>query len=387
MKYLLDIHHQSLNKVGEELCGDQIRVLSSGNKTRVVLCDGLGSGVKANILASLSSEIIINMLREDIPLPEIIETVIATLPVDKRVNLAYATNTMIEVDNTSLDYRIYNFDNPPLLFFRRQKFEPLNFQQVALPDRTIQCAEGRLQRGDLLVAMSDGLLHAGIGGVLNYNWDVQHLAAYIEEMFRFLPSDVRLIVEKVVAHTYQLYNGKPADDASMVSLLVRAKQAVILFTGPPLDPAEDAVLARRILDFEGRRIVCGVTTGHIVGAQSGHEVSLDPDSARQDVPQMGTLPGIDIMTEGIFTLTSVLESIEATHGNAGFLPAKDMSGAVQVAAALLDADDITLLVGLKVNPSYQNPDLPSSISIRKNLMEKIADRLTALGKTVTIEFH
>ncbi len=387
MKCLLDVYHQSINNVGEELCGDQIRVLNSGNKTRVVLCDGLGHGVKANILASLSSEIIINMLREDIPLPEVIETVIATLPVDKKLNLAYATNTMIEIDHSDLAYKIYNFDNPPVLFFRKQKLERLPFHQISLFDRTIHVSEGKLQRGDLLVAMSDGLLHAGFDNMMNYNWDLEHLAAYVEELFRFLPSDVRMIVEKTVAHTNQLYNGKPADDASMVGVLVRAKQAVMLFTGPPLDPAEDSVLAQRILKFEGTRIVCGGTTGHIVGTQSGHSASTDPDTARLEVPPMGALPGIDIMTEGIFTLTSVLEWLDATKGNPDLLPGKDNSGAIQVVATLLHADEITLLVGLQVNPTYQSPELPSSISIRKNLLEKIADRLTNLGKTVTIEFH
>ena len=102
---------------------------------------------------------------------------------------------------------------------------------------------------------------------------------------------------------------------------------------------------------------------------------------------MGTLPGIDIMTEGIFTLTSVLEWLDATKGNPDLLPRKDNSGSILVVGTLLHADEITLLVGLQVNPFYQSPELPSSISIRKNLMEKIADRLTNMGKTVTIEFH
>lgn len=235
--------------------------------------------------------------------------------------------------------------------------------------------------------MSDGLLYAGFNNVMNYNWDLDHLAAYVEELFHFLPSDVRMIVEKTVAHTNQLYQGNPTDDASMVGILVRAKQAVMLFTGPPINPAEDSMLAKRVLSFEGTRIVCGGTTGHIVGAQSGHTASTDPDTARLEVPPMGTLPGIDIMTEGIFTLTSVMEWLDATQGNPNLLPSKDNSGAIQVASALLHADDITLVVGLQVNPSYQSPELPSSISIRKNLMEKIAERLTILGKTVTVEFH
>lgn len=387
MKCLLDVYHQSINMVGEELCGDQIRVLNSGKKTRVVLCDGLGHGVKANILASLSSEIMINMLREDISLPEVIETVIATLPVDKKLNLAYTTSTMIEVDHSDLSYKIYNFDNPPILFFRKQKIEQLPFEKMTIMDRSIQFSEGKLQRGDLLIGMSDGLLHAGLNGILNYNWNIEHLSAYIEELFQFLPSNLQLIIDKTVAHTNQLYNRKPSDDASMVGLLVRARQSVMLFTGPPVDPNEDRAMAQRVLTFEGTRIVCGGTTGHIVATQSGQKYSLEPDTARLEIPPMASLPGVDILTEGILTLSSVLEWIEATKGNPSLLPTKDNSGAVRVTDALLNADEIFLLVGLKINPAYQNPDLPCNVSIRKNLLEKIAERLREAGKKVTIEFH
>jgi hypothetical protein len=146
-------------------------------------------------------------------------------------------------------------------------------------------------------------------------------------------------------------------------------------------------LSRRILKFEGTRIVCGGTTGNIVARESGHKVEIEPDTARLDVPPMSSLPGIDILAEGILTLSSVLEWIEATQGNPNLLPMKDRNGAVLVAEALLNADEITLLVGLQMNPAYQNPALPVSMSIRKNLIEKIADRLTQQGKAVTVEFH
>lgn len=386
MKYYVDSYFKSLNKYTEELCGDQVRLLNFGNKTRLTLSDGLGSGVKANILATLSSEIIINMLREDVPISEVIETVVATLPVDKNLKLAYATNTLIEIDQTDLSFKIYNFDNPPVLYFSKMKADLLPVKQMSLAGRNIQYSEGQLHRGDLLVALSDGLLHAGPNSILNYRWDIEHLTLYVEELFNLFPTDVRIVVDKTVAHTNGLYGQKPSDDATMAGILVRPKQAAILFSGPPMDPAEDGFLADRVLAFEGTRIVCGGTTGNIVGKYSGHMVLTDVDSGRLDIPPMGILPGIDLMTEGIITLTSVLEWIEVTQGNAGLLP-KDNSGAVQVARALLNADEVTLLVGLKVNPSYQNPDLPPSISIRKNLLEKIADRLTKLNKQVTIEFH
>lgn len=387
MKYLVDVYHHSLNKVGEELCGDQIRVLSTGGKTRMVLCDGLGSGVKANILATLSSEIIINMLRYEIPLTEVIETVVASLPVDKRHNLSYTTKTVIEIDNTDLSFKIFNFDNPPILYYHDGKFTPLEFSNISILDKNVLFCRGTLHRGDLLIAMSDGIVHAGIGGAFNFEWNLEHITDYIQELLQVLPSNVRLIVEKVTAHTNELYGRKPSDDASLAGLLVRAKQHVMLLTGPPLDPAEDRAIAQRILEFQGTRIVCGGTTGKIVAAHSGQSVSVKPETARMEVPPMGSLPGIDLLTEGILTLTSVLEWIEATGGNANLLPKRDKSGAIQVADILLDADEITLLVGLKINPAYQNPDLPQSVSIRRNLMERIAECLTRLGKSVQLEFH
>jgi len=121
VRYIVETAYESVNKFGEELCGDQIRLLANEDKTRAVLSDGLGSGVKANILSSLTAEISVRMLRENISIQEVIETILKTLPIDKTLNLAYATNTLIEIDTISLKYRLYNFDNPPVLYFHNKK--------------------------------------------------------------------------------------------------------------------------------------------------------------------------------------------------------------------------------------------------------------------------
>lgn len=386
MKIFEDLYFTSLNKAGEELCGDQIRVLRTEDKTRVVLSDGLGSGVKANILASLTVEIMINMLREEASLADVVETISRTLPVCKQRNLAYATFTVIEIDHRDLSFRACNFDNPPLFFFRNGKYRPLNYTTETILNRKIQIAQGTLQEGDFLAAISDGIAFAGLGNTYNLGWGMENIAEFIEKIFQYHPSSAKTMVQMTSAHTRELYADRPGDDASMLGILLRPSREALVFTGPPLDEAEDRVLAERILNFPGSRIVCGGTTGNIVAAFSQYKIETDISTLQEDLPPIGRLPGIDLLTEGILTLNKASEWIEGYGNNPSAIPA-GINGALMLAKALLDADEITFLLGQKTNPFYQNPLLPVSISIRKNLVEKIAKQLLQLNKRILIEYH
>lgn len=386
MNYVVDTAYESINKFGEELCGDQIRILSNDEKTRAVLSDGLGSGVKANILASLTSEITIRMLRENVAIEDVIETILKTLPVDKALNLAYATSTIIDIDKINLKFRLFNFDNPPLLFFRNKKNMPLEFISRQIMGFNIKVCEGTLTKGDVLIAMSDGLPNAGKGITYSHQWNQSAIASYIEDLFRYFPTDIKSVIQKTVTHTRELYIDRPADDVSMLGLYLRPKQATIVFTGPPSNPAEDDILARRVLSFNGFRIVCGGTTSHIISAFNGRPITTNQRTLHKDVPPIGILPGIDLLTEGILTLTNVLEWLDLSQGNPAFLP-NDENAGLQLARELLFSDEITFIVGLAVNPIYQNPTLPQSVSIRKNLVENIANRLEKFGKVVHLEYH
>jgi hypothetical protein len=381
----LDIHEASLNKRNETLCGDQVRVLRGEDKTIVVLSDGLGSGVKANILATLTSSILITMLGKNVPLEEVIKTVIGTLPTCKVRNIAYATFTIIQVDHRDNSFEVFNFDNPPVFHVRRGHIQMPHQTVVEMQGRRVTTVQGTLELGDFLGAVSDGVLYAGMGVAMNFGWGWSSIAKHLEAGFRTKYRSAREIVTDVIGETNTLYRGEIGDDATFVGLYVREEKALILFTGPPLDKEKDESFAKRVLDFPGVKVVCGGTTSNIVASYVGQVIETDLGSLRPDVPPIGRLDGIDLMTEGILTMSRAMDLLRECEGNVGMLP-RDRNGAVMLASELLRADHIFFLVGQQINEFYQNPLLPRSISIRKHLIQEMADFLLAQRKEVTVEY-
>ncbi len=384
MDTFLDIYDTSVNKTGEQLCGDKVKVFRNDAKTIVVLSDGLGSGVKANILATLTSEILVTMLKADVPLDEVISTVIGTLPICQVRHIAYATFTIVTVDPHSGAYQVMNFDNPPLFYFRRGKLTPTVTHSERILDREITVMEGVLEREDFLGLMSDGVLYAGLGMVQNFGWGWDNIAHYIEGLFSRAYT-ARPIVREVIDKTNGLYGGTPGDDATFVGIYAREKHSLMVFTGPPLDDNNDDNCARRLLNFDGRKVVCGGTTGNIVGGYLREIVRIDLETVRDDVPPIGHLSYIDLVTEGIITMSKAFDLMQECRAHWWRLPTEE-NAAVLLARELLMADSIFFLVGQKINEFYQNPLLPRHLSIRKHLVEEIARYLTDHNKDVKVEF-
>lgn len=385
MKPFISFFSSSMNKDGEETCGDQVRILRSPEQTRVVLSDGMGSGIKAGILATLTSEIFIRMLHRNAPLVDVVDTVIHTLPQDPRNQIAYATFTIIEVDHASLAYQIFNFENPEVLYFRNGKRMPLQWMPIEAVGKHISLAQGTLEMGDFMLTVSDGVVGAGPGQVINRNWGLDQIAATVEEVFTYRPSGARALVQRVMARTRDLYLDRPGDDASAAGLLMRACQTATIFTGPPTEKADDQQIVDRLMASEGRKIVCGDTSGTIVARLTGQKASSDLSTMHEDIPPIGILNGIDLLTEGIITMSKALQFLESWDGETRHLPT-DRTGPALLVRELMMADELTFFVGMKINPNYQTPLLPMSVSIRKVLVEKICACLEKLDKTVSIEY-
>ena len=165
-----DIGWKSINHYGEQLCGDHIEIIErDDNSTVIVLADGLGSGVKASILSTLTSKIISTMMSAGLPIEECVSTIAATLPVCSVRGVAYSTFTIMHFINNETA-EIIQYDNPQAIILRDNKNYDYPKTEMNIDGKKIYKSVIRLQEGDIFIAMSDGCPHAGIGMAYNFGW-------------------------------------------------------------------------------------------------------------------------------------------------------------------------------------------------------------------------
>lgn len=392
MELFLEIGTAQLNKAGEELCGDTIETAGNSDSKIVVLADGLGSGVKANILSGLTSKIAAKMLEGGCSVDEVIEALAQALPVCEVRGLAYSTFSISQVLPDGSLY-LAEYDNPPAVIIKGDAvLSAAEKQSRVVANRKIYESHLHLLEGDWVVLVSDGVLHAGIGGVWNLGWGWERIAEYTRSL---AATDISAqeLAEGLVAVCDKLYNSKPGDDTSVVALRARQRRELTLMVGPPADRQSDAKVVREFLESPGKKAVCGGTTGNIVARETGEQLTVDLSSMDPRIPPVGNLAGIDLICEGILTLTYTLERLkeEFAAGTVGsaVLPRKlqwKRDGASRLMSALLEADEISFIVGRALNPAHQSSEMPANLALKHRVVEDIATLLEKMGKRVSVSY-
>jgi hypothetical protein len=372
---------RQLLKHREELCGDSIAVSRHADSVTLALSDGLGSGVKANILATLTTRIAMGMLENDLPLGEVVQTLTETLPVDRVRKLAYSTFAIAQFFRQGTA-RIVQFDAPVPIFLRARKIQPVMYEERVIEDKKILESMIELESGDWVIFVSDGVLNAGIGGVYPLGWGWDQAAHFMEEQaHQDLNADD--LANKIADAVNELYVGAPGDDVSIVVFKVRHKLVATVFTGPPDDKSRDDEVVMRFLKRSGKLAVCGGTTAKIVARHLSEPLEVDLRTITDEVPPMAQIKGVDLVSEGILTLTRASELLRSG------IQRKDVrfqtDGAASLIRLLLGVDHIHFIIGQAMNPAHQNPDLPHQLGIRQKVVQEIAEELTERGKEVTLE--
>ena len=372
---------RQVHKYGEELCGDNIAISRQPDWVTLALSDGLGSGVKANILATLTTQIAIRMLEDNLPLGEVVQTLSETLPVCAIRKVAYSTFAIAQFFSGGYA-RVVEFDSPPAIVLRQRKILPVSYDERTVDGKTIHETVLNLQEGDWVVFVSDGVLNAGIGGAYPLGWGWELAAGFLEKhAHRGLSAEE--VADKVAEAVRELYLGKPGDDVSIVVIKVRHKQVATVFTGPPAEGEADDQLVHRFVSKMGRLVVCGGTTAKIVAKHLGQPLEVDLSTITPDVPPIARLQGVDLVTEGILTLTQVRDMLREGAELKTVQYRND--GAAALLRLLLDVDHVHFIVGQAVNPAHQNPDLPHQLGIRMTVVREISAELRSRGREVTFE--
>lgn len=384
-----DIGFSSMNKYGEQLCGDHVEILAEENGSAVmVLADGLGSGVKANILSTLTAKIISTMMANSLTVQDCVSTIAQTLPICSVRKIAYSTFTIVRVSE-QLEAEIIQYDNPSVLLLRDGKNVEYPIQTEIIDGKTISKSRFPLQEEDTLIAMSDGAVHAGIGTRLNFGWQLSNIADFMEKAYD-KTFTAKTLSTLLVNQCGSLYGGQPGDDTTVCVLKVRQRKPVNLILGPPADPADVPKMMGLFFSKEGRHIVCGGTTSTLAAAYLGEELVTSVDAyLNPDIPPAGSIKGVDLVTEGVITISHVLEYAKdyiaenLRYGEWSFR--KD--GAALIARMLFEeATDINLFIGKAINPAHQNPSLPISFHIKMRLAEELSECLCTMGKKVRVSY-
>lgn len=372
---------RQFNKRGEELCGDSISVSRHPESVSVALSDGLGSGVKANILATLTIQIAMHLLDNGLPLGEVVQTLSETLPVCQVRGLAYSTFAIAQF-HTRGDVRLVEFDTPPTILLRSRKPYPLLYDERPIQGKVIRESVADLECGDWMVFVSDGVLNAGIGGAYPLGWGWDQTASFVAERAH-ADLSAQDLADAVAFAAMDLYVGAPGDDVSVAVVKARHKLMATVLTGPPLHGGDDEMLVSRFIQHPGRHAVCGGTTAKIVARHMGQPLAVDLQTMTDTAPPVARLEGVDLVTEGILTLTLAREMLRDHTPRADLQYRTD--GAAALVRLLLDVDHVQFLVGQTVNPAHQNPELPQQLELRLTVVREIAEELRKLGMEVNIE--
>lgn len=384
-----DISYHSLNKHGEQLCGDHVEVVEQEERfTVMVLADGLGSGVKANILSTLTSKIISTMMANNLSIGDCVSTIAATLPVCEVRKIAYSTFTIIRVA-ANLTAEVIQYDNPHVILLRDGKH--VDYPQVAeqIDGKTIYKSRIKLREYDTFIAVSDGAVHAGVGASLNFGWQRDSIIEFMELVYD-RAFTAKTLTTMLLEQCDKLYGGKPGDDTTVCTMRVIPRRRLNLLIGPPEDPADVPEMMRLFFAGEGRHIVCGGTTSALAAQYLGKElVAGPPRYADPEIPPTAEIEGVDLVTEGVITISKVLTyAKDYLGGNDHYHEwSRKKDGASMIARMLFeDATDIHFFVGRAVNSAHQNPDLPISFSIKMRLVEELAGALKDMGKKIKASY-
>ena len=383
-----DTGYLSMNKYGEQLCGDHVEIVEDEDHSLVlVLADGLGSGVKANILSTLTSKIISTMMANHMSIEDCVTTVASTLPVCEKRGIAYSTFTIIHVvDNKTAE--VIQYDNPPVVLLRNGINCDYDMTSLQIGDKNIYQSKIELSPGDVLVAMSDGAVYAGVGKSFNFGWQRKNIIEFLEVAYEDTFSS-KMLSTILLEQCAELYGGTPGDDTTIAAVKIRKREPMNLLIGPPSDPKDLDCMLSQFFSKEGKHIVCGGTTSSLAADYLGKEVTTEIEYQDPSIPPISEIEGIDLVTEGVITINRVLiYAKNYLEDNTYYLQWSYHTDAASRIAKLLfeDATDINFYVGRAINPAHQNPTLPISFSIKMRLIDELSDCLKKMGKRIHVNY-
>ncbi|MFR1518403.1 MAG: SpoIIE family protein phosphatase [Clostridia bacterium] len=385
--FCADIGYGSMNKDGEQLCGDHVEIIQNDDACLAVLADGMGSGVKASILSTLTSKILSTMLAENLRLEDCVETIALALPVCAQRHVAYSTFTVIRILENE-EAEIIQYDNPSVILLRGGA--PFDFPKTerTIGGKRVYSSRLEIEENDIFIMMSDGCIHASEGESLDLKWDVPSITEFMEPFYDagFTSKTLATIL---LDECYARYGGRPGDDTTVCVVRIRKREPVNLLMGPPADRDDCRKMLSLFFSKEGKHIVCGGTTSEIAAEYLGKKLVPRKEIVDPEIPPIAEIDGVDLVTEGVVTMGKVLQyARDYLKDNETFKQwSYKRDGASLIARMLFeDATDIQFFIGKAVNPAHQIMDLSIGFDIKMQLIRELETCLKQMGKRIRVSY-
>jgi hypothetical protein len=365
------------NHDGEAVCGNDFLFerIATENRHLAVLSDGLGSGIKANLLATMTTTMALRFIRSNMEVLQSAEMIMDTLPVCEIRKISYATFTIFDLQLGGKS-RVIEMENPPFIHLRNNNDLKIERHDL-IPERRmlrkVQLSEIHVIIGDRLIAFSDGVTQAGLGRKnYKFGWKREGVLACVKSQIENIPDISALELSKAVVSAARNCNENNAciDDMSCMVIYLRQPRKLRLLTGPPFYEESDTAYAELVRDFDGKKILCGGTTAKIISRELNRPIKFNNKLLSKGEylpPPPSDIYGIDLVTEGILTLTDVVQRIEKGNALATPLPLASQ----KMVQLFRNSDEIELIVGSKVNEAHQDPNLPIDLEIRRNIVKRL----------------
>jgi hypothetical protein len=374
--FYTEVNCQQRNHEGERICGDVFisKRVREERRTIVDLSDGMGHGVKANMLATLTATMAVNFTREHKDFQTIAEIIMNTLPVCSVRNISYSTFTIVDVEDSGT-VSILEYDNPQCVVMRRSKIYDPGWKKIVMESeqnkgKELHAVKFRPQKEDRIIFWSDGIIQSGLGSPkYPFGWGVDAATEFVQMIVRKDPFiSARKLAQRVLNMGVMNDNYVSKDDTSCGAIYFREPRKLLISTGPPYEMSRDIELAMSIHQFEGKKIICGATTAEIIARELGRKIEDEFEFHDPDLPPVSHMQGVDLITEGILTLSKVYNILNGYSNNT----ALGKGPADLIVKMLLESDEINIIIGTKINVAHQDPTLPIELEIRRTVVKRVA---------------
>lgn len=364
-----------------QVCGDYVVAERTEEATTVILADGMGTGVKANIAAVMNATRLIELLRLGFTLREACKKIVDTLHEARTKNIPFAAFSVCRVLNSG-HATIISYEMPPPIllskhfatYLPQQRFFPLGLEIIS----EVNCV---LEYGDGIILVSDGVSQAGMGRQYRLGWGVQNVSYFIDGLLA-QGVDIKEIPHRILKKVKEISVTDYGDDTSCVFLLCRSSNVLNVLTGPPLRKIDDQKVVKQFMEMKGKKVVCGSTTVEMVAKCLNKKALIKDEPQGYHKPPSYEIEGIDLATEGAITLNQVYNIIDIPPDKFG-----GGSSVTELAKMFHESDIINFIVGTATNRAHKSIIFRQmGVFPREVIVKLLGEKLRRMGKIINVEY-